>query len=86
MLLLGHLQLEQGRDDVWGATPLAVHLEGCSGVLPHFVAVLHTISALPPGNKVRTHVHHHAQEAQDSSMLFSTKNHHLWFPVLSALV
>ncbi len=78
MLLLGHLQLEQGRNDNWGAAPLAVHLEGCSGVLPHYVVVLHTSSALQSGNKVCTRLHHHAQEAGcHSAMLFSTKNYHL---------
>ena len=56
MLLLGHLQLEQGRDGDRGAAPLAVHLEGCSGVLPHYVVVLHTIPLLPPDYKVRTRV------------------------------
>ena len=78
MLLLGHLQLEQGRNDNWGAAPLAVHLEGCSGVLPHYVVMLHTISVSPPGYEVCTRVRHNVQEAGcHSAMLFSTKNYHL---------
>ncbi len=72
MLLLGYLQLEQRRDDNWGAAPLAVHLEGCSGVLPHFVVVLHTISVLPPEYEVCTRVHHNAQEAACHSFMLCT--------------
>ncbi len=74
MLLLGYLQLEQRRDDNRGAAPLAVHLEGCSGVLPHYVVMLHTISVSPPGYEVCTLLHHSVQEAGfHSSMLSTTK-------------
>lgn len=82
MLLLGHLQLEQGRDGDRGAAPLAVHLEGCSGVLPHYV-VLQTISMLPPGYQMCTRVHSNAQDTGwHSSMLSTTKT---WYFVILGL-